>query len=379
MKAVKDALNRDPVADAYELRVDASKGVVTVTGQVESWAEMMLTEKVVKGVPGVRQIRNEIEIRYPERRPDDQIEVEVRARLANDVRVDDYAIAVDVVNGKVELSGTVGSLAEKQRAWSDAWVGGVQSVDHDKLEIRWWARDEMRRKSFFETRPDDEIAKAVRDAFVYDPRVRSFEPRVHVSNGVVTLSGVVDNLAAKRAAEQDARKVVGVTGVRNHLKVRPDEIPPNDVLEARVGRALADDEYVERWEVDVDAYSGTVFLAGEVKSSFEKARAGIRAANVKGVVDVINNLEYEHEWEWKPDWEIRSAVNDQLYWSPFVESDQVDVRVDRGVVILSGEVDTWGERAAAEDNAWQGGAKDVRNELTVVHQIQGPIAYYYRP
>ena len=124
----------------------------------------------------------------------------------------------------------------------------------DAYELR---VDASKGVSFFETCPDDEIAQAVRDAFVYDPRVLSFDPRVHVSNGVVTLSGVVDNLAAKQAAEQDARNVVGVAGVRNHLKVRPDEIPPNDVLEARVGRALIDDEHVERWEVDVEAYSGS--------------------------------------------------------------------------------------------------------------------------
>ena len=68
-------------------------------------------------------------------------------------------------------------------------------------------------------------------------------------------------------------------------------------------------------------------------------------------------------------------MNDQLYWSPFVEAGSVDVRVDGGVVILTGEVDTWGERNAAEENAWQGGAEDVRNELSVAHRIQGPIAY----
>lgn len=126
--------------------------------------------------------------------------------------------------------------------------------------------------------------------------------------------------------------------------------------------------------MDVDAHSGTVSLTGTVNSSFEKARAGNRAARVKGIVAVVNDLEYDHEWRWKPDWEIRAAVEDQIFWSPFVDADEVNVSVDDGVVTLTGQVDTWAERADAAENAWEGGAKDVRNELSVVHRVYGPVA-----
>jgi hypothetical protein len=55
---------------------------------------------------------------------------------------------------------------------------------------------------------------------LYDPRVISFNPEVNVTNGKVVLTGVVSNLKAKRAAEIDARNVVGVWKVENLLKVK---------------------------------------------------------------------------------------------------------------------------------------------------------------
>ena len=80
--------------------------------------------------------------------------------------------------------------------------------------------------------------------------------------GTVTLKGVVDNLAARRAAEQDARNVIGVRRVKNYLKVRPDVIPTNEELETRVALALSNDPFVERWDVDINAFSGSVYLSG---------------------------------------------------------------------------------------------------------------------
>ena len=101
---------------------------------------------------------------------------------------------------------------------------------------------------------------------------------------------------------------------------------------------------------------------------------------MKGVTAVINNIEYEHSWSWQPDWEIREDVKDELFWSPFVDEEQVSVTVDEGVVTLTGRVETWSERSSAEHNAWEGGAKDVRNKLTVVYSAIGPDAgtgYHY--
>ena len=374
-KAVEGALLRDPATDSYEVTVTAAGGAVTLTGSVDSWQEKDLCTQVAKQVPGVMEIQNNLLVVYNENRPDLEVKTDIEGRLANDILVDDNLVEVSVEDGNVTLSGTVGSLAEKSRARRDAWVLGTKSVNADALEIKPWARDELRRKDLYAGRSDDDLARAVEDALVYDPRVSGFQVDVHAKNGTVTLSGVVDNLPAMRAAQEDALNVIGVWRVKNYLKVRPDEIPTSEKLEARIASAIEADPIVDRADVTIDAYAGTVFLRGTVNTSYEKDRAEELASGAMGVVQVVNNLDYEHVWAWKPDWEIREEVKDELFWSPFVNHTDVEVQVDHGVVTLTGHVGTWSEMEAAEHNAYEGGAKDVRNELTVTFPAYGPHLY----
>ncbi len=373
--AVNDALLNDPAAESYEVQVQVQDGVVTLSGKVDSWQEKQLCATVAKGVKGVVDVKNNINVNYKADRTDYEIQQEVEKRLANDVRVDDAMIDVDVEDEKVILKGTVGSLQEKRQAYIDAWVGGVDYVNTEGLEIDWWARDEMRRKNLYVSRNDEEIKEAVKDAFLYDPRLLSFKIDVDVDYGTVTLSGVVDNLQAKKAAEKDAKNTIGVKAVVNNIKVRPVEIPSNKDLKKRVTRAFINDPYIERFKLDVSAYQGAVYLSGNVNTSWEKKRAEEIAEDVMGVVYVVNNIDYEHTWAWKPDWKIKEDVKDQLYWSPFVDKDEVVVSVNNGVVTLAGTVNTYSERQNAQHNAYEGGAKDVKNDLTVTYRTFGPDYY----
>jgi len=376
--SVEKALLDDPATESFEVSVEVRNGLVTLSGTVDSWQERNLCIKVAKGVRGVRGVSSDIDVEYLGQRPDKEIEQEIERRLAYDVRVDDYLIDVDVSNGEVELSGSVGSLAEKRLTAADAWVRGVKDVDSENLDIEWWARDDMRRKELFVTLSDEETERAVRDAFLYDPRVKSYHVEVDANDGRVTLTGTVDNLEAKLAATKDAQNTVGVWSVENHLKVKPLKIPADDDLESRVGLALITDPYVERTDVEIEARDGWVYLSGQVNSSFEKYQAERVAEGVKGTVLVVNNIDSEYTWEWKPDREIKADVEDELYWSLFVDSDQVDVSVEDGVVTLQGTVDTTAEKRQAENGAWEAGAKDVRNKLAAKYQADGPEPDFWR-
>jgi len=288
----------------------------------------------------------------------------------------------------VSLSGTVGSAYEKTLAAADAWVPGVKSVSTDDLKVEWWARDSMLRMERYSDLGDEEIRQAVKDAMLYDPRVASFEPEVIVDGGIVTLTGVVDNVKAKRAAAQDARNTAGVWRVRNHLKVRPVEERTDEAVETALLAELAQDPYVESFEIDVNVDGGTARLRGTVDSYFEKWQAGDVAARVAGVVDVENRLRVDYEpldyevtfYDWDPvgldvdldrgevaatDWEIHQDIESELFWSPFVDADQVAVTVDDGVATLTGTVDSWEERTQATEEALEGGAVIVDNDLEV--------------
>jgi osmotically-inducible protein OsmY len=301
-------------------------------------------------------------------------------------------IDVSVADGNVKLNGTVGSAAEKRRARTDAWVGGVKSVDDSELEVARWARDEDLRESKYAVKTDEELRSAVEDAFLYDPRVWSYDVTPRVDAGVVTLEGVVDNLKAKQAAGQDARNTVGVIRVENRLKVRPVEDLSDPKVADNVREALSRDPYVEKYEIIVKAFDGIVHLYGTVDSYFDKGQAEDVAYRSKGVTGVRNHLYvdydsvalhspyvddwYLYSYPWyrnyprpvRPygnDTEIEEDIEDELWWSPFVDSDDVTVTVDNGTATLTGTVGSWFEYRIAAANAFEGGAIEVDNNLVV--------------
>ena len=55
----------------------------------------------------------------------------------------------------------------------------------------------------------------------------------------------------------------------------------------------------------------------------------------------------------------------ELYWSPYIDEDDITVHVNSGVVTLNGTVDSWFERNLANQSAWEGGARHVINKLRV--------------
>jgi osmotically-inducible protein OsmY len=385
------ALAYDPAADSYEIDVTVDDGVATLTGTVESWQEKRLAQKVAAGVSGVTGVDNEILVDYETERPDREIEPEIERALRWDTLVDDALIDVSVNNGNVTLSGIVGSAAEKRLARYDAWVAGVRSVDASELEVERWARDEDLRREKYTYKPADSIEQAIRDAMVYEPRVNAAAIEIDVSGSVATLRGTVENLKAKRAASSVARNTVGVTSVTNRVKVRPDEKRDDEEIAGNVRQALLRNPYVDRFDITVTVVDDTAYLYGTVDTFFEKGEADDTAASAQGVDAVRNHLTvmdeadaltydpytydtyvYDYDWyDYQPaytylsDAEIKEEVNDEMWWSPFVDSDEVQVSVDDGVATLTGIVDSWSEREAARENAYEGGATWVINDLDV--------------
>lgn len=396
---IMEALAADAATESWELAVEVSDGQVTLTGAVESWQEKQLAANIAKSVRGVTGLQNALTVNYEGDRPDAEIKNEIEAALNWDAYIDDALITVSVDDGEASLSGTVGSVAEKNRATTEAWVAGVDSVDSEALNVRLWARDETLRENKYVSRSEEEIREAVNKTFLYDPRVYNQAVDVEVDEGTVTLRGEVDNLKARRAAAADARSVVGVWSIKNQLKVRAGAIS-DARIERNVENAIERDPYLNRYEVTVSVTDGEVYLYGGVNSSFEKSRADDIAGRQTAVAKVHNHLvvntttatrygpyteePYAYDYDWyefgedtaglKNDWELERDINNELFWSPFVEQEDVQVSVDEGIATLTGTVDTWGERQAARENALEAGAIAVKNELDVEF---GP--NYYSP
>ena len=390
---VQDALLTDPVAKFLNVNVSVDKGKVILGGTVKSWQEQQLCDEIVKGVKGVRDISNMIKVLSPEKRSNDDIKNEIEYMLGWNVFLQNDPIDVAVDNGKVFLSGTVGSASEKATATILSHVTGVREVDNSELKVEKWTRDRFIRKQY-PVESNREVEKAVMNAFRYDPRVSRFKITAEMipENDALRLAGTVDNMWAKYAAVQDAHNTVGVSSVEDRIEVRPNETVSNKKIENDVKKAFKRDPFLNVYVIDVRAADGVVELSGTVDNDFEKSEARGIASGINGVISVSNNLRvrspnvfvfdpnvdanYLHFYDWEPkrsafekkdDREILRDIKNQLFWNPFLNEDHINVKVYRGIVTLTGDVYSGAESDAAARGAYIGGAVEVINKLHILH------------
>jgi osmotically-inducible protein OsmY len=179
------------------------------------------------------------------------------------------------------------------------------------------------------------------------------------------LTGTVGNLQAKREAEEEALDTLGIWRVKNFLRVRPPMVRSDDEIARDIRARLRDDPYVDRYEIEVSVINGKAYLRGEVDSWFMRRQAEDAASEIRGVVDIDNALDVDYQYTSKSDREIKEDIEDQLFWSPFVDSDDITVEVHSGVATLKGTVEDWDELQAAKENARDGGATSVISDLEI--------------
>lgn len=389
---VSAALHEEPTDLFSHVEAKVDQGTATLSGRVKSWHEKDLAEKTAAGVTGVTAVTNQIDIHYEAERSDAEIKETVEQKLRWNALIDHAMIGVEVQDANVTLTGMVGSAAEKRQAILEAWVAGVKDVESSGLAVKKWARDEAMRKDKDAAKSDEAIQQAIEAALRQDPRVKADAVTVASDEGEITLRGKVSTLEAKRAATQDARNTVGVYRVNNRLKVRMDQQPDDATVAERLQAALKRDPYLESKAITAEVLSGAALLTGVVDTYYEKARVEEVAANVAGVAAVYNNLSvstpylpltfdpYVDEWNvynypWygeytpgfpqKSDQAIADDITAQLWWSPFIDSSDVKVTVANAVATLQGTVHNRAGWYAAQENAFEGGATGVVNQLKV--------------
>ena len=198
------------------LQASVHDGVVELRGTITSWDEQQLAERVVTGVPGVRFCQNQLSASPPLARTDAILAGDVRSRLDFDPLVEHDSLEVHVHQGRVTLSGRVGSRAEARRAVSSAWVKGVIAVDADGLVTDAASRPDADVRTSWPT--DDEISAAISALAPYWPKVPIASLSITVLDGTVTLRGSVPTLTDSLAAAQMVMGAVGVAQIDNQLQ-----------------------------------------------------------------------------------------------------------------------------------------------------------------
>jgi osmotically-inducible protein OsmY len=273
----------------------------------------------------------------------------------------------------------------------------LRNVNRDGTAVaegEWWVRDRggnpyhlIMKKTAVSER--DRVLKEVRAALEREPRVNlhKFPVEMEFSDGVLTLEGEVEHIAAKKLSLEWAIAVQGVTGIVDRLHVTPAmRMGDGAILDAvrdallqettlkncslhmiRKGqletiRAVADEPH---GSIRVSVNAGVVLLDDHVTGLMQKRLAGVLAWWVPGSRDVINGMEVVPEQP-DSDEEMAKAVRIVLKKDPFVNEERIRVSVRKSVVMLEGDVPSMPQREMVEFDAWYVfGVDKVVNNLEV--------------
>jgi len=215
---------------------------------------------------------------------DSELQRDVMTELKWEPTIRAAEIGVGVKDGVVTLTGVVDSYGKKWAAERAAKrVYGVKAVGEDiKVSLP---------RSY--KRTDEDIAQSAKNAIEWNVWVPRDRVKVMVRNGLITLSGDVDEYYQKTYAVDAVLHLIGVLGVINSITIKPP-VPTvkafevkNDIREAlkRNARLRLDAE-----KIQVEISGSKVILRGSVGSWADYDEAGYAAYCAPGVSEVENNL-----------------------------------------------------------------------------------------
>ncbi|GBE40211.1 MAG TPA: BON domain-containing protein [Nitrospirae bacterium] len=211
---------------------------------------------------------------------------------------------------------------------------------------------------------DDDITYWAKDALRNDARVDASEITVKTKKGIVTLTGSVDNLAAKKYADQEAKKIKGVLGVINRIGIKPVWRSDADIRNA-VRRRILNSAVIESQGITVTSNNGKVTLFGTVDTYSEEKEAELLASEVRGIKEVDNNI--ITKWKTKrSDQEIKNDAVAAMERDVYLSGLPITVSVKDAEITLTGSVGSAYEKdRAGSDVHWISNVKDVKNKLKV--------------
>lgn len=218
-------------------------------------------------------------------RTDEDIKKDIVDQLYWDSRVNAADIKVDVLNGRVTLSGSVPTLTARLNTLDDTWmISGVNNII-DRLEI-------IHPREFI-VPIDSEIRENIENALHWNVDIYSDDISVFVEGGVATLKGTVDAYWKKWKADDLASSVKGVVSVVNELAIVSTDKRLDQDIAADIGSALERNPIVDSEDVIVKVENGKVILTGVVPTWRVWTEAGNIARFTFGIVEVENNLKVE--------------------------------------------------------------------------------------
>ncbi|MEP6747428.1 MAG: BON domain-containing protein [Bacteroidota bacterium] len=203
---VQDAIKWEPRLQASRVEVAVQASVVTLTGTLNSYPKKLEAENAAKNVAGVKAVVEHIAIEFErmDKKNDGEIAIEAVIALKRDQDVPDEKVQIRVEEGKVTLEGELPWNYQREAAIKavDNLIGvravinniTISSAVHDALE-----------------------KKLIEHALAGNWSIDNKGIQVAVKGNRIILTGLVNSIYAKDAAERIAWNAPGVSSVENEL------------------------------------------------------------------------------------------------------------------------------------------------------------------
>ncbi len=205
---VLDELAWQPDIDETQIGVIVEKGVVTLSGVVDSYTKKVAAEKAIKGVVGVKAVAEDIEVKYGTsyKKTDKEIAKAVVDALKWNFSVPEDKVTIKVEDGWVYLSGEL-----KWGYQKDSAKNAVQNL----LGVKYVVNNITLKQTI---KPVD-IESRIKKAFERSADIDAKAITVTTHDHTVKLRGKVHSLKEKDEARKAAYYAPGVYTVENELEV----------------------------------------------------------------------------------------------------------------------------------------------------------------
>jgi hyperosmotically inducible protein len=220
---------------------------------------------------------------------------------------------------------------------------------------------------------DGKIEAAARASYNYRT-VLADRVTVKAHDGVVTLTGTVQDKDEKALAEDTVKNLPGVTGVKNEIMVQSPYPEHSDGWIAfKIRARLLVKANVSASATTVAVKDGAVTLDGTAENLAQKELTEIYAKEIEGVKSVTNNLVVQPPPAAGPtlaekidDASITTQVKYALLRHQSTSALQTKVTTTEGAVVITGEAANDAEKSLVTKLAQDvRGVKSVANNMTV--------------